>query len=66
MNQHGEPLEEDLLGNSQNLSKAALLAQPAVTEKLCGAFPRWSSVRGSNRLADHFRGSGKALGALGD
>ena len=64
MNQYGEPPEEDLLGNSQNLSKAVLLAQPAVTEKLWG----FSSpvVGGSNRLADHFRGSGKALGALGD
>ena len=44
MNRHGERPEEDLLGNSQNLSKAALLAQPAVTEKLSGAFPRRSSV----------------------
>ena len=61
MNRHGERPEEDLLGNSQNLSKAALLSQPAVTMKLSGLFlagRRWLKPA---RL-DHFRGSGKALG----
>ena len=38
MNQHDEPPDEDLLENSQTLSKAVLLAQPAVTEKLSGLF----------------------------